>query len=292
MSWAEFQRVERVAPDLSAAWGDHPDAFGEWYLPTGSGPHPVVVLVHGGCWRSIASVDYVSHLGRAFADWGWATWVPEFRRVDQEDGAWPAILEDVGAAVDYLREAPESLELDLRTVAVAGHSSGGHLALWLASRHRLPDDGPTPSRGDAPLPIHGVVSLAGIADLEDFDRRGGGGCGADAVDGLLGRLDGGNGDGDPGVADRMEWASPLGRLPMGVPQLVIMGGLDRTVPAAHGEAWVNAAVAAGDAARLLIPPRAGHFELVAPWTDPFGVIEPELRAFLDSLRVSPNGSPR
>ena len=136
-------------------------------------------------------------------------------------------------------------------------------------------------RGDDPLPIHGVVGLAAIADLDDFERRGGGGCGTRSVARLLGEP-GGRRD------QRLELASPVSRLPLGVPQLLVTGALDETVPAAHADLWVVAAEAAGDPARLLIPAGAGHFEVVAPWTDPFGAIAPELRAFLDSLKVRPD----
>ncbi|MBT8337235.1 MAG: prolyl oligopeptidase family serine peptidase [Gemmatimonadetes bacterium] len=282
MSWGEFQAIERAEADARVPWGAREEAFGDWYLPDGDGPHPVVVLVHGGCWQAIADLGYVGHLGRRLADWGWAVWTPEFRRVDQDDGDWPAILEDVGAATDHLRSSPLEARLDLSTVAVVGHSSGGHLALWLAGRHRLPEDEPGGPRlrGDHPLPIHGVVGLAAIADLEDYERRGGGGCGPESVARLLGGSIEHRGE-------RLELASPVGRLPLGVPQLLVTGALDSTVPAAHAEVWVAAAEAAGDPVRLLIPAGAGHFEVVAPWTDPFGVVAPVVRAFLDSLKVRP-----
>jgi acetyl esterase/lipase len=282
MSWGEFQRLDRAEPDARVDWGPGEHAFGEWYLPGGDGPHPVVVLVHGGCWQAIADVSYVGHLGRELAAWGWAVWAPEFRRVDQEGAAWPAILEDLAAAVDYLRTV-ETPALDLSRVVSVGHSSGGHLALWLAGRPRLPvdiEDGAR-LRGSDPLAIHAVVGLAAIADLEDYDRRGGGGCGPQSVSRLLGSP-------AEARAERLDLASPVGRLPLGVPQLLVTGALDATVPAAHAEAWVDAARAAGDEARFLTPAEAGHFEVVAPWTDPFGVVAPELRAFLNTLEVRPD----
>ena len=108
LTWGEFRALERSEADASSAWGAGEAAFGEWYWPEGDGPHPVVVLVHGGCWQSIADVGYVAHLGREMAEWGWAVWAPEFRRVDQDDGAWPAILEDVAAATDFLARSGSS----------------------------------------------------------------------------------------------------------------------------------------------------------------------------------------
>ena len=285
MTWSEFRSLERAEADHRVTWGGHAEAFGELYLPVGDGPHPVAVLVHGGCWQAIADVGYVSHLARAFVDVGWAVWTPEFRRIDQEGGAWPGILEDLAAGTDHLRDLAARFPLDLSRTVTVGHSSGGHLALWLAARSRLPLDSPggPALRGEAPLPVTGVVALAAIADLQDFHGRGGGGCGADVVPRLLGA----------DVADaeaRLAVTSPDRLLPLGVPQLLVTGALDATVPAAHGEAWVESARDSGDAARLLTPAEAGHFEVVAPWTASFTSVWPEIRAFLASLSATPGDS--
>ncbi len=285
-TWSEFRSVERVEPHGRIAWGEGPHAFGELYRPGGPGPHPVVVLIHGGCWRSIADVSYVSRLGRSLAEAGWVVWSLEFRRIDQDGGAWPGILEDVAAGADHLRALAPEFDLDLERVVAVGHSSGGHLALWLAGRRRLPADAPGGPRlrRDDPLPVAGVVGLAAIADLVDFHHRGGGGCGPASVESLL----------DAPLAEaatRLSLTSPDALLPLGVPQLLVTGALDETVPADHGAAWVDAARAAGDDARLLTPAGAGHFEVVAPWTDPYGSVWPEIRAFLETLRSSPGAPP-
>lgn len=285
LSWSEFRTLEPVHPDARVAWGEGPEAFGELHLPAGAGPHPVVVLIHGGCWKAIADVGYVSHLARALAEAGWAVWAPEFRRVDQPGGAWPAILEDVASAADQLRTLSADHPVDPERVVAMGHSSGGHLALWLAGRSRLPPDPPDGPRlrGTDPLPVAGVVGLAAIADLGDYHARGGGGCGPAAVPDLLGLpLD------EAGA--RLSLSSPAALLPLGVPQLLVTGVRDTTVPPAHGAAWVASARAAGDDARLVTPPAAGHFEVVAPWTDSFAAIWPEVRSFLETFR-SPRGAP-
>ncbi|MEQ9570377.1 MAG: hypothetical protein RLN75_09325, partial [Longimicrobiales bacterium] len=192
-------------------------------------------------------------------------------------------LEDVAAAADHLRAvAADAGDLDLAREVAVGHTSGGHHALWLAGRTRLPADRPGGPRlrGDDPLPVAGVVGLAAIADLVDYDARGGGGCGPDAVGRLLGAS----------VADaglRLALTSPAALLPLGVPQLLVTGALDRTVPPEHGAAWVTSAVAAGDPARLITPAGAGHFEMVAPWTDPYAAVWPRVRTFLETLRLPP-----
>ncbi|MEK9509666.1 alpha/beta hydrolase [Gemmatimonadota bacterium Y43] len=276
MSWSEFRALDRVEADAREVWGEGEDAFGEVYLPEGEGPHPVVVLVHGGCWQSIAGVGYVSHLARRIAQEGWAVWSPEFRRIDQPGGSWPGILEDVGRATDHLRALAPRHDLDLERVVAMGHSSGGHLALWLAARPKLDPLDPVARalRGDDPLAPVGVVGLAAIADLDDFHRAEGGGCGARSVERLL--------DAAPeSWHDRLALSSPTGALPLGVPQLMVTGALDATVASAHAEHWAGLARAAGDPVEVVIPEGAGHFEVVAPWASTFA---PAWREIADFLR--------
>lgn len=282
MTWPEFRALDPAPPDHRIAWGDHPEARGELFLPAGAGPHPVVVLVHGGCWLSIADAGYVSHLARALTGAGRAVWSLEFRRIDQDGGAWPGILEDVAAGADHLRRLARDHPLDLDGVVAMGHSSGGHLALWLAARGGLPADGPGGPRlrGEDPLAVAAVVGVAAIADLDEFHGRRDRGCGADIVPRLLG--------GEPAdVGGRLDLTSPARRLPLGVPQLLITGVLDTTVPPEHGRAWAALARAAGDPVRLLEVAGAGHFEPVAPWTAPFAALWPDVLAFLTTLRIPP-----
>lgn len=275
LSWGEMQTELAArsfpAPAVTLAYGDGPHRFGELRLPQGEGPFPVAVVVHGGCWLSMAGVDYMVPLAEALVREGWATWSLEFRRIDQPGGAWPGILEDVAAGADFLREVAAEHPLDLERVVAVGHSSGGHLALWLAARHRLPGDAPDGPRlrGEAPLPLAGVVGLAPIAHLRDFRQYPR--CGATIVEDLLGgRLD----------PDRLRLSDPASLVPLGVPQLLLLGDLDAIVPPAHGDAYGAAARAAGDTPEMVTVPGAGHFELVAPWTAGWRGVQARLVAFL------------
>jgi len=279
MSWEEFRRLDPDRTGTRIRWGAGPLAFGELRVPDLPGPHPVAVVVHGGCWRSIADLTYVSHLAEALTASGWATWSVEFRRIDDEGGEWPGTLRDVGQALDHLRELSDEHGLDLDRVVTVGHSSGGHLALWLASRPDLPMTvAATPLRGRDPLPVHGVIAIAAIADLGDFDRRGDHGCPASSVTDLLG--------GAPGERDeRLSLADPASRLPLGVPQLVLTGALDRVVPPGHSRAYGEKARAAGDAVSILEVEGAGHFEVVAPWHSTWRTTGAEITRFL--RRIEP-----
>ena len=49
----DYARFPAVEADFRLSYGTEADQFGDLYLPSGDGPHPVVVLLHGGCWRVV-----------------------------------------------------------------------------------------------------------------------------------------------------------------------------------------------------------------------------------------------
>lgn len=260
------------APDTVVRYGDGPTAFAHLYRPAGGGPHPVLVFVHGGCWRSQYDLAYGGHLARALADDGVAVWSIEYRRLGDLGGGWPGTFHDVSAALDHLRAIAGTERLDLSRVVVAGHSAGGHLALWLAARPALPAT--SPLRQGTPLPVAGVVGIAAITDLAAYEAATG--CGS-AVRPLLGD--------DPGAyAARLEDASPVRRPPR-VPVWLVAGGRDAIVPVSQAEALAAARRAAGRVpvrppVRVTVVPEAGHFDLVAPWRPAFVAVRDAIGALV------------
>ena len=107
--------------------------------------------------------DHIRSLAAALTAEGYATWSLEYRRLGDPGGGWPGTLEDVASGADHLSEVSRAHPLDPDRVVAVGHSAGGHLALWLAGRHRLAPG--SPLHAARPLRLHGVVSLAGITDL-------------------------------------------------------------------------------------------------------------------------------
>jgi acetyl esterase/lipase len=247
--------------DARLAYGPEPLQFGELRLPTGASPHPVLVVIHGGFWRARYGLDHIGHLCAALTAAGLATWNVEYRRVGDPGGGWPGTFHDVAAAAEHVRALAPAYGLDLGRVVALGHSAGGHLALWLAGRHRIaPSD---PLAAAAPLPLRGAVSLGGVVDLRRaWERRLGNG----AVDDLLG--------GPPDqVAERYAAADPAALLPLGVRQVLVHGTADANVPFALSEGYAAAAVARGDAARLVPLPGAGHFEVIDPRSREWPAVE-------------------
>jgi acetyl esterase/lipase len=250
MSTKDVLDLPVLPPDHRISYGPHPLQFGDLRIPKGEGRFPAVIVVHGGCWQSEYSLDHISSFCAALTEVGLATWSLEYRRIGDEGGGWPGTFEDVAVGTDHLRELAKSFPIDVNKAVAVGHSAGGHLALWLAARHQLADE----DFAKDPLPIAGVVALAGISDLQAaFDEEV---CG-DSVSRLLG--------GTPSdCPNRYRMTSPAALLPLGVPQRLVHGSLDDIVPLHQSRRFAEAAKAKGDVAEMVICLHAGHFELIAP----------------------------
>jgi acetyl esterase/lipase len=262
VSWAEIKALPVPPPDHRLAYGEHPLQFGELRLPAGPGPHPVAVLLHGGCWRAEYDLEYMSHMGAALARAGVAVWTPEYRRVGDEGGGWPGTFQDAAGALARLDQLAQDYPLDLERVVLVGHSAGGHLALWLAARHNLPVADTLHVPG--PLRIRGVVSLAGITDLARY-AEGGRGCNA-AVPLLMG--------GSPAEQpERYAAANPIELLPLEVPVRLLQGALDPIVKLEQASAFAERAGAYGEDVRIELIEGAGHFDLVAPYAPAWSAVQ-------------------
>lgn len=273
MSPGDLDALPSQPPDLRVAYGNDSSQYGELRVPAGPGPHPVAVLVHGGCFKAAyATLRYLSPMADALKAAGIATWNVEYRRLGQPGGGWPGTYLDVGAAVDYLRDLAGPNALDLDHVVIVGHSAGGHLATWAAARVRVPAGSDIHS--DDPLPVRGVLDLAGPLDLTaniaGYEKL----CGDTVITWLLG--------GTPAaVPERYAQASPIRLLPFGVPQVIVIGEYEKFVPRPLDEAYVRVARAAGDRVRLIVVPGVGHFEIASPRTTPWPRVESAIRALLD-----------
>lgn len=251
-------------PTARIAYGGGPEQFGELRLPLGSGPHPVAVVIHGGYWRARFGLKWLAHLAAALPARGIATWNIEYRRVGSPGGGWPGTFEDIAHAADHVRVLAQSHPLDLSRVLAVGHSAGGHLALWLAARHRLPPGTLLPHSN--PLALVGAVSLAGVVDLTRAHELG---LSNHAVAELLG--------GSPGqFPKRYASASPYTLLPLGIRQVLVHGTADTNVPYELSERYCQRARSLGDPARLVLLPGVDHFAVVDPRSPVWPQVEHEI----------------
>lgn len=231
---------------LRLSYGADADNYGILHLPEGDGPHPVVVMVHGGGWLEDHDLSYFEPLAQSLADEGVAAWNIEYRRVGGT-GGWPTTLADVDDATEALATSVQEAaggRLDLQRVHLAGHSAGGHLAAWIAGRHTLPLEAP----GAQPQ-IHPVSAtvMAGV-----FDLRLAATAGHDSfVRGLLGGM-------PEDHPDRYAIASPIEHLPIGLPVTALHGTADTTVNPVQSRAYVETAQKAGDPAELRMLGGVGH----------------------------------
>jgi acetyl esterase/lipase len=219
------------------AYGDAPSQFGELYPR--DDPRGTIVLVHGGSWEQDTNLEIVRPMARDLHREGYSVWSIEYRRVGERGGGWPGTYEDVGAAIDHLATIAEDHPVTPDRAIVVGHSAGGTLALWAASRG-----------GD--VDPSGYLSLAGIADLEACLQE-------PVLAPACTRLLGGTPD---EVGDRYADASPIELLPTGKALSLIHGEDDEVVPVSQSVDYARAAQQAGDQADLVRVPRAGHFQLI------------------------------
>lgn len=206
----------------SIRYGDDPSQYGVLY-----GEGPVAVLIHGGFWKAQYGLELMDALAEDLAARGWAAWNIEYRRLGNGGGV-PETLDDVGAAIDRLADVDG---LDPSRVVAIGHSAGGHLAAWAATRE------------NPRVAVTGVVSQAGVLDLQRAREL---------------RL-------SDGVVDRFlgdqptSLASPIERLPLGIPALLTHGGRDDTVPVEISERFARAS-----GATLIIEPDEDHYGHLDP----------------------------
>ena len=190
---------------------------------------------------------------------GWAAVNVEYRRLGRlrgGGGGVPVTLEDIAAALDALADA--EADLDLARVVAIGHSAGGQLALWAGAE-----------RPEARVRLAGTVGQAAVCDLERAAQLGLGG-------GVVQRFCGGSPDKAPA---RYAAASPIRRLPLAIPTLLVHGEDDDVVPAELSERYAEAARAAGDPVEVDLRPGEGHFEHIDPRSGAWGSVRRWLERF-------------
>jgi acetyl esterase/lipase len=221
---------------VTITYGADPSQFGQLWRAgvTSVAARPVVVLVHGGFWRSAYGLDLMDPMARDLLARGFAVWNIEYRRVGQAGGGHPGTFDDVAAAIDHLTNIGDSFDLDLGMVSVIGHSAGGHLALWSAGR-----------AGALVVP-RAAIGLGAVVDLELAATKH---LGNDAVIEFL--------DGTPAeVPDRYVTATPR-RSVDGVRMVSVRASGDDIVPA-----------------EFTVPREPHEYEVVDVLGDHFTLIDP------------------
>lgn len=192
------------------------------HLPSGPGPHPVAVLLHGGYWQTKHGRLVTRPLALDLARRGFAAWNLEYRRLGEGrggGGGWPMTFDDVAGGIDALSTVDSPL--DLSRVVLVGHSAGGQLALWAARRALLPAG----AVGASPRVVASAVcALAPVTNLERARVHAEALLGGEAAE----------------VPERWEQADPIRAGVPGVPALVVHPTADETVPVKRSREYAAA----------------------------------------------------
>ncbi len=224
-------------------YGDDPSQVLDLRVPSGAAGREAaatVVLIHGGYWQPAYGLDQLDEVAELLTEGGYVTANLEYRRTG-DGGGVPATLEDVAAAIDAL--AP----LDVPDTLVAlGHSAGGHLAAWAASR-----SGDLP--GGAPrLPLAGAISLSGVLDLTAAAGAPGS---SSPVQAFVG--------GTPETVPAAYAVADPALLPPACPVWAVHAVADQVVPLSQSRSYVRSVTAAGAQAEL-VEVDGDHFTVVSP----------------------------
>jgi acetyl esterase/lipase len=199
-------------PDAVVRYAEHDDGVIDLYLPPREAHRdaglPLLVFLHGGFWRQRYDRAHGRPLAEDLVTRGFVVALPEYRRVGG-GGGWPTTAQDVEAALVALPGLLDGLGVATTTTTVAGHSAGGHLALWLANQ-------PVAST------LERVVALAPVGNLRRAAEHSTGGA---AVADLLG--------GEPDeVPQAYDAADPATRMRTRPPceVVVVHGDRDENVP--------------------------------------------------------------
>jgi acetyl esterase/lipase len=272
MTLQQYMALSGPEPSAHLAYGHAPSQYVELFEPPGPGPHPVVVLVHGGCWlKQHAGITQMRDIAGALAAQGIAVWNVEYRRVDEQGGGYPGTYQDVAAALDLLLARAAEHHLDTTRVVAVGHSAGGHLVQWLAGRVRVAPS--SPLFVARPFRIRQVIALGSISDLrarQDSEMKI---CGIEVAK-LTGTARGARTD---VYAD----TSPAELIPNGSHTVLINGALDTVSPPETAVNFAKRALHAGDSVETLVLPQASHYDEVASASPAWILVLPVIRQALD-----------
>ncbi len=272
MTWPDLLGRTRPTPDRTLRYGEDPLQVVDLWVPKGKGPHPVVLMVHGGCWLSdVADRSIMGWIADDLRGQGIAVWNIDYRGVDRAGGGYPGTFMDVAAATDMLARDGAKYGLKTGRIVAIGHSAGGHLALWLADRPALP--GGSALRGPKPARIHAAISQGGLPDLRFSSNATGHGCGTDGAKAMAGMA-------SASRPDIYADTSPIEMAVGSARQIQVNATRDPIAPPSYAAAYEAALHARGASVRNVTVAEEGHVELIAPgsnaWTQTVALIRREL----------------
>lgn len=244
-----------VLPDRVVHYGNTEDQVVDLFMSTAPNG-TAVLIIHGGFWREPDRKGTYA-AARALADAGYLAATMEYRR---GKGAWQQTLEDTAAVVDRFAELVADGEWgdEPQALVIAGHSAGGQLGLWAASRPSLPVGHPL-HRAESGLSA--VIAMAAAADLDSAIKLG---LGSGAVEEFIGD--------ESKIETALPLVDPTGLQPA-VPVLLMHGDTDAVVPAEISERYVEVQRGRGvGAVEYERVSDAGHLDWMNPASEAWVVL--------------------
>ncbi|MCM2313791.1 MAG: alpha/beta hydrolase [Thermoanaerobaculia bacterium] len=268
-----------VYPAMEFARADGQSLFLDLFVPSGRGPFPVIVSVHGGSWASGTRDQGLAILQ---LDRGYAVANMDYRLAPAS--TWPAQVEDAKAAVRWLRANSGRFALDPGRIGVMGLSAGGHIGAVLGTSHGVTAlEGIELGNGGYSSEVQAVVDYFGPSDLLKLKQQalpcmpGDPNDPAEAPSQLLGCT-------LPLCPEKAATANPITYVtPDDPPFLLLHGTSDCLVPWQQSQILHDALRKAGVRSKLIVIPFATHGDplFLAP------PIQQQVNEFLDEHLKGP-----
>lgn len=275
MTLQDYMALKGPAPTEHIAYGPSPFQYVELFKPTGLGPFPVVVLIHGGCFTNqYQGMPQMRGMAGALVASGVAVWSIEYRGIDTPGGGYPGTFLDIRSALDLLANQATSRRLDTGRLVVVGHSAGAALALWSAGRGRLPKSSVLYEAH--PLQVRKVVALGGTGDFRPIAASLKAHCGIDVAQIT----------GSP-TADRPDVfadTTPIELTPNGSETIFINGDHDANATPKEAADYAARVQQRGDVVQTLVLPNASHFDEVAVSSPAWSLVGPAILKMLGPVR--------
>ncbi len=155
---------EGVTPHLDLTYAQYGTRkmLADIYVPSGEGPHPAAVILHGGGWHSGDKMKFRA-MGLELAKRGYVTMAVAYRL--SGEAKFPANIHDCHAAVRFLRAKAADYQADPDRIGVVGGSAGAHLAGLLATTadvEELQGEGGNPGVSSA---VQAAVVMSGPMEI-------------------------------------------------------------------------------------------------------------------------------
>jgi acetyl esterase/lipase len=163
-----------IRRDLAYANHDGVSLAGDYYVPKADGRYPVVVAMHGGGWQLGSRVADYQYWGPYLSQHGIAVFAISYRLSKPGQPSYPKPIQDIRAAIQFVKRNAATLRADSQRVALMGNSAGAHLAALTALAGDVapfagayPND-PYASESTA---VKAVIGIYGVYDLVQHWNR-------------------------------------------------------------------------------------------------------------------------